>query len=126
MNQKKFLELSGFEQYKNNLEISLKNGKFWDFLFYLSFAFVVTSSVHIAGILLVFAYLVIPAAIAMLLVENLKARLAIGWVVGFLVSVFGVAFSYFQDLPSGPVIVVFSGLLLALVGVIRFSLIKLK
>jgi len=124
--RRKFLRLSGFDEYKENADIDLKNPKLWDFLFYLSFAFVVTSSVHIAGVLLVFAYLVIPAAIAMLLSDNLKIRLILGWGIGTFVSVFGVTYSYFQDLPSGPVIVVFSGLLLAFVGLVKLALIRMR
>ena len=82
------------------------NIQFWDFLFYLAFGFVVTSSVAIAGVLLVFCYLVIPAVIATMLAEKLLTRLCIGWAVGALVSFFGVWFSYVKDLPSGPTIVV--------------------
>ena len=80
--------------------------KLWDFLFYVSFGLVVTSSVSIAGVLLVFCYLVIPAVAAFLLVQSLFARLLVGWLIGAVVSFVGVMISYFQDLPSGPTIVV--------------------
>ena len=40
--------------------------RFWDFLFYASFGFVVTSSVAIAGVLLVFCYLIVPSVAATL------------------------------------------------------------
>ena len=93
------------------------NVRLWDFLFYVSFGFVVTSSVSIAGVLLVFSYLVIPSVVAMLFAEGIGARLAIGWTVGTLVSATGVALSYNADLPSGPVIVVCFGACLALAGV---------
>jgi zinc/manganese transport system permease protein len=78
----------------------------WEFLFYLSFAMVVTSSVSIAGVLLVFAFLVIPASTSFLLCETLKYRLMVGWILGALVSAAGVAVSYYTDLATGPVIVV--------------------
>ncbi len=94
--------------------------QFWDFLFYLGFGFVVTSSVAIAGVLLVFCYLVVPAVIATLLAEKLLTRLYIGWAVGALVSFFGVWFSYVQDLPSGPTIVVCFVAFLILVAAILF------
>jgi zinc/manganese transport system permease protein len=92
------------------------NVRQWDFLFYVSFGFVVTSSVSIAGVLLVFSYLVIPSVVAVLFAERVRARLAIGWTVGTLVSLCGVWISYEHDLPSGPVIVVCFGAFLVLAG----------
>ncbi len=94
--------------------------RLWDFLFYVSFGFVVTSSVSIAGVLLVFSYLVIPSVVAVLFADGIGARLAIGWSVGTAVSAAGVSISYFEDLPSGPVIVVTFGVFLALAGMIHF------
>jgi zinc/manganese transport system permease protein len=77
----------------------------WEFLFFLSFAFVLVSSVQIAGILQVFSFLVIPALIGRLYTrEPLKILLA-GWAIGFLASVFGVFFSYRLDIPTAPLIV---------------------
>lgn len=96
--------------------------KLWDFLFYVSFGFVVTSSVSIAGVLLVFSYLVIPSVIGVLFAESVGARLAIGWTVGTLVSAAGVSLSYAKDLPSGPVIVVTFGAFLILAGILHFVL----
>lgn len=89
----------------------------WDFAFYMSFAVVVTSSVEIAGVLLVFSYLVIPAVIAALLARNITSRLWIGWGIGAFVSFIGAVVSYFCDLPSGPTIVLcFGATLLATLG----------
>lgn len=86
--------------------------RLWDFLFYVSFGFVVTSAVSIAGVLLVFSYLIIPAVIAVLFARRIWTRLLIGWAVGGFVSMVGVTVSYEADLPSGPVIVVaFAGAL---------------
>jgi len=96
--------------------------RFWDFLFYVSFGFVVTSSVSIAGVLLVFSYLVIPSVVAVLFAERVGVRLVLGWTVGTLVSATGVVLSYYGDLPSGPVIVVCFGLFLALAGMLHFVL----
>lgn len=96
--------------------------KFWDFLFYVSFGFVVTSSVSIAGILLVFAYLVIPAVIAVLFFQSTRARLALGWAVGGLMSLLGIWISWTADLPSGPLIVVLLGAALVLAGLLRHLL----
>jgi len=111
--RKRFFQLSFSPEDARQAGVSLR---FWDFLFYLSFGFVVTSSVSIAGVLLVFAYLVIPAAIAILLVNHVRARLFVGWIVGAVVSFIGVVVSYQADLPSGPTIVVVLALALLLVG----------
>ncbi len=79
--------------------------RFWDFLFYASFGFVVTSSVAIAGVLLVFCYLIVPSVGAMLFADRVGPRLAIGWTMGTLVSALGVYFSVLLDLPTGAAIV---------------------
>src|SRR5438128_6020670 len=79
--------------------------RFWDFLFYASFGFVVTSSVAIAGVLLVFCYLIVPSVGAMLFADKVGPRLAIGWTMGTLVSALGVYFSVLLDLPPGATIV---------------------
>src|SRR6202162_6425069 len=81
------------------------NSRFWDFLFYASFGFVVTSSVAIAGVLLVFCYLIVPSVGAMLFADRVGRRLAIGWTMGTLVSALGVYFSVLMDLPTGAAIV---------------------
>ena len=79
--------------------------RFWDFLFYASFGFVVTSSVAIAGVLLVFCYLIVPSVGAMLFADRVGRRLAIGWTMGTLVSALGTYLSYYWDLPTGATIV---------------------
>lgn len=98
----------------------------WDLFFYSTFGFVVNASVGIAGVLLVFSYLVVPAVCAMLLVERtdngmvkVGKSLGAGWLVGFFVSVAGCYFSYYWDLPTGATIVVTFGATLLLVGIIR-------
>jgi zinc/manganese transport system permease protein len=87
--------------------------RLWDFLFYASFGFVVTSSVAIAGVLLVFCYLIVPSVGAMLFAEKIGRRLAIGWTMGTLVSALGVYLSVILDLPTGATIVCTFGLVLA-------------
>src|ERR1043166_6479953 len=88
----------------------------WDFLFYASFGLVVTSSVRIAGVLLVFSYLIVPATVAALLTNSVGGRLAIGWGLGFAVSVFGLIASAAWDLPTGAAVVTTFGLAAALVA----------
>jgi zinc/manganese transport system permease protein len=93
--------------------------RFWDFLFYASFGFVVTSSVAIAGVLLVFCYLIVPSVGAMLYAETIGKRLAIGWTMGTIVSALGVYLSLVLDLPTGATIVCTFGVVLILMALVR-------
>jgi zinc/manganese transport system permease protein len=93
--------------------------RFWDFMFYASFGFVVTSSVSIAGVLLVFCYLIVPSVAAMLYAEHIGKRLAIGWTMGTVVSAMGVYLSLVLDLPTGATIVCTFGLALILMAIAR-------
>jgi zinc/manganese transport system permease protein len=100
------------------------NIRFWDFLFYVSFGFVVTSSVAIAGVLLVFCFLIVPSVTAMLFSERLGPRLALGWSMGALVSAGGVALSYTLDLPTGATIVGTFGAALVIVAGLRKAFLR--
>src|SRR5947207_6963915 len=93
--------------------------RFWDFLFYASFGFVVTSSVAIAGVLLVFCYLIVPSVAAMLYADTIGQRLAIGWSMGTIVSALGVYLSLQLDLPTGATIVCTFGLVLIVMAAVR-------
>ena len=95
------------------------NVRLWDFLFYASFGFVVTSSVAIAGVLLVFCYLIVPSVGAMLFADKIGRRLAIGWTMGTLVSALGVYFSVLLDLPTGATIVGTFGAVLILMFLVH-------
>jgi zinc/manganese transport system permease protein len=88
----------------------------WEFVFYATFGVVVTSSVALAGVLLVFSFLIIPAAIGVLYASTLSRRLAIGWIAGILTSAAGFALSFAFDLPTGAAIVCAFGAALALAG----------
>jgi zinc/manganese transport system permease protein len=110
--RKKFLLIS---MNHDKAEQSGVNVRLWDFLFYASFGFVVTSSVAIAGVLLVFCYLIVPSVGAMLFADRIGSRLAIGWTMGTLVSALGVYLSAQIDLPTGATIVVtFGGVLIVM------------
>src|SRR5258708_9475651 len=92
------------------------NIRLWDFLSYAPFGFVVTSSVAIAGVLLVFCYLIVPSVGAMLFADRIGKRLAIGWTMGTLVSALGVYLSVQLDTPTGATLVVtFGGVLILMV-----------
>jgi len=91
----------------------------WDFVFYGSFAIVVTSSVAIAGVLLVFSLLIIPAVIGMLFARGMMAALLVGWATGLLASLAGFAASLAFDLPTGATLVLALAASLVLAGVLR-------
>jgi zinc/manganese transport system permease protein len=93
--------------------------RWWDFLFYASFGFVVTSSVSIAGVLLVFSYLIVPSVGAMLYADTIGRRLAVGWTMGTVVSALGVYLSLYLDLPTGATIVCTFGGVLAIMALLR-------
>jgi zinc/manganese transport system permease protein len=100
-------------------EVNGVSVKMWDFLFYASFGFVVTSSVAIAGVLLVFCYLIVPSVAAMLYADSIGKRLAIGWTMGTVVSALGVYLSLMLDLPTGATIVCTFGMVLIVMAVLR-------
>lgn len=79
---------------------------FWDFLFYALFGVVITSSVSMAGVLQVFAYLIVPAVVSSLFFAGIRARLLFGWGLGFILSLLGLGLSYRWDLPAGAFLVV--------------------
>lgn len=91
----------------------------WDFLFYASFGLVVTSSVGIAGVLLVFVFLIVPAVAGALFSDRIGVRLAIGYVVGMVVSVLGCMVSFYSDLPTGATVVVCFGIALSVLAAVR-------
>jgi len=94
----------------------------WDFFFYATFGVVVTSSVALAGVLLVFSFLIIPAAIGLLFAEKVGRQLAIGWAAGCAASLVGLLASYAWDLPTGAAMVCVFGLALACAGVVKLRL----
>jgi zinc/manganese transport system permease protein len=95
------------------------NVRWWDFLFYASFGFVVTSSVEMAGVLLVFSFLIVPAVCGALLAKTIGQRLIVGWVTGTLTSMLGVMASYVWDLPTGAAVVCAFGVCLVVCAVLR-------
>jgi len=96
---------------KQMVELSFGHGKvkshfIWDLLFYALFGVVITSSVHVAGVLLVFAYLIVPSIVSTLFFKTIRARLIFGWTLGTVLSFLGLAISYKLDIPAGAFIVV--------------------
>ena len=93
--------------------------KWWDFLFYLAFGVTVTFSVPIAGVLLVFTFLVVPAVTAFLFAERPGPMMAIAWTTGMLACTLGLALSYAYDLPTGPLVVCTFGFTLLTAALVR-------
>lgn len=116
--RRQFLTIS-LDHGRNSGSVAAMPVRFWDFLFYASFGFVVTSSVAIAGVLLVFCYLIVPSVAAMLYAEGIGRRLAIGWTMGFVVSTLGIFLSVALDLPTGATMVCTFGLVLVLMALVR-------
>ena len=90
--------------------------RWWDFLFYAVFGLVVTSFVRIAGVLLVFSYLIVPAVCGINLATRISRRLLIGWIIAWLGGIAGLFLSFWWDLPSGAAIVCTFGAILILIS----------
>jgi zinc/manganese transport system permease protein len=107
--RKKFLTISA------DAEAAAASGikvRWWDLLFYMLFGLVVTSFVHIGGVLLVFSYLVVPAVCASYLVRSIPARFLVGWAIATFCSVLSLLITAKADLPIGAAIVCVLGLTL--------------
>jgi zinc/manganese transport system permease protein len=108
-----------FEMISTDAEAAFNSGmkvRLWDFLFYAAFALVVVSFVRVAGVLLTFAYLIVPAVCAVMLAQGWVARLVVGGAIASIASLLGLFASYRLDLPTGAAIVCACGLMLILVG----------
>jgi len=111
--RKQFIRLS-FDH--DHAEQGGLNVRFWDFLFYALFGLIVTSFVQVGGVLMVFSYLIVPAASATFLVSSLPMRLLVGWIVATVASGAGLYWSFNSDLPTGAAIVCALGIALLLAG----------
>src|SRR5262249_15338156 len=121
--RKRFLSIS---MNHDRAETDVRSIRLWDFLFYASFGFVVTRSVAIAGVLLVFCYLIVPSVGAMLFADRIGTRLAIGWTMGTLVSALGCYLSAVVfDTPTGATIVCTFGAVLVCMALAKSLFFKL-
>lgn len=93
--------------------------RLWDFLFYALFGLIVTSFVQVGGVLMVFSFLIVPAACGTYLAESLVARLVIGWMVATMASLGGLSASFRLDVPTGAAIVCVLGLALLLAAILK-------
>ncbi len=95
----------------------VRNPLLWDFLFYFTFGLVVIEAVNVAGILTVFAFLIIPASISVLMSSQWKSRLLTGWGISLLAVISGLYVSLKMDVPCSPVIIVLLAIAL-LIGLV--------
>ena len=124
--RKKFLAISMDPEAAEQSGI---NVRFWDVLFYMSFGVVITKSVAVVGVLLVFSYLVVPAVVAQMWATSVMGRLLLGWGVAILASIAGIVWSFYSDYPTGPAVVVMLTFTLILSSVfyyLRYSRSKLQ
>jgi len=89
---------------------SVKNEKLWDFIFFTTQGIITVLIVPIAGVLLAYAFLMIPAATAAIFTRKWAKAVLIGWSVGFIACVLGIGSSYLWNFPYGPTLVLFLGL----------------
>ncbi|NLI48334.1 MAG: metal ABC transporter permease [Acidobacteria bacterium] len=115
--RKKFLMIS--DDPENARLMGLQVGV-WDFVFYLTFGVVISLSTRVAGVLLVFVFLVAPAILAFSLTQRMSTQLLIGWGTGTIVTTVGLYLSWAADLPSGPAVIAFYGVALVLAGIVIF------
>jgi zinc/manganese transport system permease protein len=98
---------------------TVRNVKLWDFIFYMSFGIAITFSVNVAGVLLIFSTLVIPAVIAYLYTTKFVPALLIAWLAGAIAIASGVAVSFVWDITTGPLLVVAFGIVLMLAVLLK-------
>lgn len=119
---RKFLMVSGGAENSKPKDHSIF---FWDVIFYTLFALVITTSVEVAGVFLVFTFLITPALMAVQATKNFGKQLLIGWIAGTMASLLGLILSYIFDFPSGPSVVIAYALLL-IIWSISLKYLKIK
>ncbi len=112
----KFLAISGSV---SRAESSGINVRWFDFVFYAIFGVMVTESVKIGGVLVVFSFLIIPAVCAAILFRRFALQLWFGWGVALLASIGGLWFSAAMDMPTGSSLVAAFGTALAICALVN-------
>ncbi len=113
--RKNFLQVT-----KSYQSARVKHSPLWDFCFYALFGMVVTSSVKMAGVFLVFSFLIVPSVCALILGKSMMSRLQIGWSIGALASLLGIVASAIFDLPTGAAIVAAFGFIFGTITLQKF------
>jgi len=112
-------DISGAE--KSGMHVRL-----WDLLFYATFGLMVTQSVKMGGVLVVFSYLIIPAVCAGMFLSRFVPQMILTWCIALLASVLGLAFSAYEDLPTGASLVCTFGALLVACAVLRLVIVTVS
>lgn len=115
--RRRFIRIS--ENYREVIGRSEKD-VWWDFLFYVLMGMAITFSVKIAGVLVIFSFLIIPATFSALFAETWRKRLFIAWGIGIVAVIFGLAFSIIFDFSCGPSVVTFLGLALVIAALLKW------
>ena len=119
--RKPFIEIS---KDVSAAERSGRRVRLWDCLFYGSFAVLVTHSVSIAGVFVVFSYLIIPPACGALLADGFRSQVVVAWVLGVMTTIAGLVVSAVGDMPTGSSLVSCFGAVLVLVFLIQPILVR--
>lgn len=98
---------------------TVRNVRLWDFVFYITFGIAISFAVNVAGVLLIFSTLVIPAVIAFLYTNRLLPALLIAWAAGAVAIIGGVSVSFLWDITTGPLLVVAFGAILVVAALLR-------
>jgi len=109
--RRKFVQLTA--RYHENAG-DMKNQKRWDFLFYFTFGIMIIEAIKVAGVLTVFAFLILPASISALFALGWRQRILIGLGSGILAALVGLYLSISLDVSVSPVIIILLGLLFLL------------
>jgi len=97
----------------------------WDFLFYALLGLVITLAVRMAGVVVIFAFLIIPATVSAIFSSHSSVRLAITWIFGIVSSSGGLLFAYYLDFSVGPAIAMLLGMGLGIAALVRIFLDKI-
>ncbi|MBN2415932.1 metal ABC transporter permease [bacterium] len=108
--RRRFIDIS--DNYQRIHEHATGKTALWDFLFYVSLGLVITFSVKIAGVLVIFSFLIIPSVFSALFADSWKTRILIAWGMGLAAVICGLLFSYYCDFSTGPSVIMFLGLFL--------------
>jgi zinc/manganese transport system permease protein len=111
-----------FQRISSDYDAAVRDGMkvvAWDFLFYALLGVVITFAVRIGGVVVVFAFLIVPATISAIFTVHLGRRLLVAWVAGILGAFLGLLFAQRLDFSVGPAVALFLGVELALAGLSR-------
>ena len=109
--------LTGISNNYRQIHIRKARAVFWDFVFYLLLGVVITLSAQMGGIVVVFAYLIIPATISAVFTFRLGLQLIIIWAATIAASISGLLFAYYLDFSIGPAIALFLGVELIIAAI---------